>query len=173
MNKFLTVIFIFVFVLMGVFATAALLQTGDRAPDFSLTDQNGKTVTLSTYAGKKAVVLYFYPKDFTKGCTAEACSFRDNYEVFAKKGVEVIGVSFDSDVSHTKFTQAYKLPFSLISDPKGALGKKYGVSTVMGVMSDRVTFVIDKKGIIRFVYRSLKDATLHVDSALRDIDKIK
>ena len=134
-------------------------------------DQNGKTVTLSQYAGKSNVILYFYPKDFTKGCTAEACSFRDNYEVFQKKGAAVIGVSFDNDASHVKFAQAYHLPFPLISDTKGVLGKEYGVSSSKG-FSDRVTFVIDKKGVIKHVYESLKDATLHVENALKDLEKL-
>jgi peroxiredoxin Q/BCP len=152
-------------------AFAALLKTGDKAPDFTLKDQNGKTVTLSQYAGKSNVILYFYPKDFTKGCTAEACSFRDNYEVFQKNGAVVIGVSFDNDASHVKFSRAYHLPFSLISDTKGVLGKEYGVSSKMG-FSDRVTFVIDKKGVIKYVYESLKDATLHVENALKDLEKL-
>jgi peroxiredoxin Q/BCP len=169
------IIAVAVFVILFMFAWsltfAALLKDGDKAPDFTLKDQNGKTVTLSQYAGKSNVILYFYPKDFTKGCTAEACSFRDNYEVFQKKGAVVIGVSFDNDTSHVKFAQAYHLPFSLISDTKGVLGKEYGVSSKMG-FSDRVTFVINKKGVIKYVYESLKDATLHVENALKDLEKL-
>lgn len=148
---------------------AAPLKAGDKAPDFKLTDQNGKTVTLSEFAGKKDVVLYFYPKDFTKGCTTEACAFRDNYEVFKGRGAEVIGVSADSMESHMKFTKAYKLPFSLLSDPDGALAKSYGVDRFMGGMLDRMTFVIDKGGTVRFVYKSLKDALNHVNKAMNEL----
>lgn len=157
----------------SVFAAAETqtLKPGDKAPDFSDKDQNGKVVTLSRFFGKEIVVLYFYPKDFTSGCTAEACSFRDNYEAFMKKGAVVIGVSFDNDESHVKFTRSYKLPFSLLADPKGALSKMYGVSTAKG-FADRVTFVIDKKGVIRFVYKSMKEATMHVENALKDLESM-
>jgi peroxiredoxin Q/BCP len=174
MKKAVVFVFIVLFVLTCSLAAAALLKVGDKAPDFSLKDQNGKIVKLSNFAAenKSNVVLYFYPKDFTSGCTAEACSFRDNYAAFIKKGAVIIGVSFDSDESHVKFAKVNKLPYSLISDPKGVLGKKYGVPKFMGIMSDRVTFVIDKKGVIKYVFQSVKDATKHVENALKELDKL-
>jgi peroxiredoxin Q/BCP len=173
MKKPSVLVFILFFVLTYSLVMAVLLKVGVKAPDFSQKDQNGKTVTLSEFSGKSNVVLYFYPKDFTGGCTAEACSFRDNYAVFMKKDAVVIGVSFDSDESHVKFTKANKLPYSLISDTQGALGKKYGVPKFMGTMSDRVTFLIDKKGVIRYVYQSVKDATMHVENSLKELDKLQ
>jgi peroxiredoxin Q/BCP len=170
MKKLLITVLVSVFLCAGI-AAAVILKAGDKAPDFKMTDQNGKTVELSQYLGKKNVVLYFYPKDFSKGCTAEACSFRDNYEVFLKKGAEVIGVSIDSAESHKKFSYSYKLPFVLISDPKAELAKKYGVDKIFGMLS-RVTFIIDKKGVIRFVYTSMKDAVRHVDEAMKELERI-
>jgi len=163
---------ILLFMVLGVagFAEAGkLLKTGDAAPDFTAKDQDGKEIALSQYKGVKNVVLYFYPKDFTKGCTAEACSFRDNYEVFAKKGAVVIGVSADTDESHRKFIREEKLPFRLISDPQGRIADMYGVGRFMGMLS-RVTFIIDKSGKIKFVYSSMKDAVSHVSEAMKALE---
>jgi peroxiredoxin Q/BCP len=160
-------------VMTAAYSRAAALKIGDKAPDFKLTDQNGKIITLSQFAGKKDVVLYFYPKDFTKGCTTEACSFRDNYQAFMDRGAEVIGVSADSAESHMKFTSEYKLPFSLLSDPNGALAKSYGVDIVLGSLLDRMTFIIDKSGEIRFVYKSLKNALSHVDRAMNELKALE
>jgi thioredoxin-dependent peroxiredoxin len=162
----------FLFFVLGIagFAGAGkLLKPGDPAPDFTAKDQDGKAIKLFLYKGKKNVVLYFYPKDFTGGCTAEACAFRDNYEVFVKKGAVVIGVSADQDESHRKFIQTNSLPFRLISDPKGELAAKYGVGAVMGMM-DRVTFIIGKSGKIKFVYSSMKDAVSHVNEAMKALE---
>lgn len=132
----------------------AELKEGDKAPDFTAKDQNGNTVSLSDYLGKD-VILYFYPKDDTPGCTAEACSFRDNYQSLLSKGFEVIGVSTDDEVSHQKFITKYQLPFTLISDEDKKIVEDYGVwveknmygKKYMGTA--RKTYIVGKDGNIR------------------------
>ncbi len=140
------------------------IKVGDSAPDFTLPDQDGKPLTLSSLRGK-VVVLYFYPKDFTSGCTKEACHFRDAYEDFTEAGAEVIGVSADSQESHRKFRDKYMLPFSLLSDETGDVKKLYGVSGHL--FPARVTFVLDKAGVVRHMFSSKTDMKAHVDEALR------
>ncbi|MEX0812554.1 MAG: thioredoxin-dependent thiol peroxidase [Chitinophagales bacterium] len=136
------------------------LNQGDKAPDFSAKDQNGNTVKLSDLKGKK-VILYFYPKDSTPGCTKEACDFRDNYEMLQSKGFEVIGVSTDSEKSHQKFIDKHNLPFTLLVDEDKELVNKYGVwgpKKFMGREFDglhRTTFVIDEKGEILEVIKKV------------------
>lgn len=128
-------------------------KEGDKAPDFTAKDQNGKTVSLEDFKGK-TVILYFYPKDDTPGCTAEACSFRDNYQSLLAKGFAVIGVSTDTEKSHKKFEKKYSLPFPLIADPDKKIVEQYGLwaeksmfgKKYMGTV--RTTFLIDKNGII-------------------------
>ena len=132
------------------------LSEGQKAPEFTANDQNGKSVSLSNFAGK-SIILYFYPKDDTPGCTAEACSFRDNYESLLAEGFEVLGVSTDDEKSHLKFIGKYNLPFSLIADTNKKIVEAYGVwveknmygKKYMGV--SRKTFIIDKNGMIRKV----------------------
>jgi thioredoxin-dependent peroxiredoxin len=149
------------------------LQTGDRAPDFTLsTQKTGESFHLHDMIGKSAIVLYFYPKDDTPGCTAEACSFRDSYEVFQEAGAEVIGVSSDSEASHQQFTSKYKLPFILLSDKNGELRKKYGVPTTLGFMPGRVTYVIDKEGIVRHIFSSQFAPEKHIVEAIRVLQEI-
>jgi thioredoxin-dependent peroxiredoxin len=111
-------------------------------------------------------VVYFYPKDFTKGCTTEACEFRDSYEEFNNLGAEVIGISGDSQKSHGAFATEHKLPFILLSDPGGSVRKSYGVKKTLGLVPGRVSFVIDKNGIVRHVFSSQSRATEHVGEAL-------
>ena len=147
------------------------LKTSDRAPDFTLPDQDGKSVSLKDYPGR-IVVLYFYPKDFTPGCTIEACSFRDSYEVFKEAGAEVIGVSADSPESHTKFKQEHHLPFLLLSDEKNEVSRLYGVGKTLGLLPNRTTFVIDKEGIIRHIFSSQADAKKHIDEAVRIVKEL-
>src|SRR5262245_46270571 len=142
------------------------VEVGQKAPDFDLPDANGKRVRLADFKGKRAVVLYFYPKDDTPGCTAEACSFRDSYEDFQEAGAEVIGVSSDSEAKHSKFAARHRLPFTLLSDAKGEVRKKYGVPATFGLLPGRVTYVIDKKGVVRHVFNSQMQATRHVSEAL-------
>ncbi len=152
------------------------LTPGMPAPPFEGTDQHGNTVKLSSFTGKK-VVLYFYPKDDTPGCTAEACSLRDNYEELLKKGFIVLGVSPDSEKSHLKFTGKYNLPFPLIADPDrtiltayGAYGEKvmYG-KKVTGVI--RTTYIIDEKGIIEKVVKKV-DTKEHAAQIFRMYDNV-
>jgi peroxiredoxin Q/BCP len=145
---------------------AAGLNVGEKAPDFELPDRNGNPVRLADFRGKKAVVLYFYPKDDTPGCTKESCAFRDSYEEFRDVGAEVIGVSSDSEESHRKFTEKYKLPFILLSDQGGKLRKAYKVPASLGVLPGRVTFVIDKNGVVRHVFNSQLKPTQHIPEAL-------
>jgi peroxiredoxin Q/BCP len=145
----------------------AAVGVGDAAPEFELPDASGKRVRLSDFRGKKSVVLYFYPKDDTPGCTKEACSFRDQYEAFKDAGAEVIGVSSDSEASHQKFATKYKLPFTLVADTGGGVRKRYGVpATLPGILPGRMTFVIDRDGVVRHVFNSQLQATKHVDEAL-------
>ena len=142
------------------------VEVGQKAPDFELPDAHGKPVRLADFRGKRAVVLYFYPKDDTPGCTAEACSFRDSYEDFQQAGAEVIGVSSDSESSHDRFASRHRLPFTLLADARGEVRKKYGVPATFGLLPGRVTFVIDRKGIVRHVFNSQLQATRHVEEAL-------
>jgi len=142
------------------------VRAGDQAPDFELPDGSGQTVRLSDFRGRKAVVLYFYPKDDTPGCTKEACTFRDQYQDFADAGAEVIGVSSDSADSHARFASKYRLPFRLLADSDGALRKRYGVPATLGLLPGRVTYVIDKQGMVRHVFNSQLQATQHVAEAM-------
>jgi peroxiredoxin Q/BCP len=144
------------------------MDKGDKAPDFELKANDGRTVRLADYRGKKAIVLYFYPKDETPGCTIEACTFRDEYEDFTAAGAEVIGVSDDSVASHDDFAKHHRLPFVLGSDPDGALREKMGVTRgLAGMLPGRVTFVIDKDGVIRDRFSSLIRFKGHVQNALQ------
>ena len=127
------------------------IDVGDHAPDFELQAADGRRVRLSEFLGKKNVVLFFYPKDETAGCTVEACSFRDAYEDFVDVGAEVIGVSADSLASHNRFAGRHRLPFLLLSDPKGLVAAKYDVRKALGIFPGRVTFLIDREGIVRHV----------------------
>ncbi len=148
------------------------VKTGDSAPDFTLPNQSGQMVSLKDIVGKKIIVLYFYPKDFSMGCTAEACAFRDSYEAFKDAGAEVIGVSSQSADSHKRFALANSLPFILLSDEDGTVKKLYGATSMFGLMAGRVTYVIDKKGIIRHMFSSQLNPTKHVEEALRIIKEI-
>jgi peroxiredoxin Q/BCP len=147
------------------------LNVGDKAPDFALQDQNGGMFKFSEMVGKKAIVLYFYPKDFTPGCTEEAYAFRDKYEVFEDAGAEVIGVSSDSVESHRRFAKELNLPYTLLSNPGGEARRLYGATSVGGIPG-RVTFVIDKSGTIRTTFSSQFQPTKHIQEALQVIKEI-
>ncbi|SFP82822.1 peroxiredoxin [Hymenobacter arizonensis] len=139
-----------------------MLQVGQPAPDFTLKTTTGDTFRLSALRGRH-VVLYFYPKDDTPGCTAQACSFRDQYEDFKDLGAEVVGISSDSEKSHQKFTAKHNLPFELLADEKGEVRKLYEVPrALLGLLPGRVTYVIDKNGIIQYIFNSLSGAVDHV-----------
>jgi peroxiredoxin Q/BCP len=148
------------------------IKIGDRAPDFSLPSQSGKTVSLQDFLGKKCVVLYFYPKDDTPGCTAESCAFRDRYEVLQEAGAEVIGISADSPDSHQRFANKYQLPFTLLSDKDNQIRKSYGVPATLFVLPGRVTYVIDKEGIVRHIFDSQFDFKAHVEEALKTLQSL-
>ena len=150
----------------------AAITSGASAPDFTKVTQNGDSISLSQFRGEKTVVLYFYPKDETPGCTAEACSFRDSFEEFVEAGAVVIGVSQDSDESHQRFAAHHRLPFLLISDPDKALQAAYGVPKVMGLLPGRVTYVIDRNGKVQHVFNSAINAKKHVREALEVVKRL-
>jgi len=147
-----------------------MLKEGDRAPDFQTTDANGKTIKLSDFRGQK-VVLYFYPKDDTPGCTKEACSLRDGYSTFEERGIKVLGASLDTEASHQAFASKYNLPFTLLSDTEHAVADAYGVygeqtwgdKKFMGVA--RKTFLIDEQGKIKKVFDKV-NVEAHADEVL-------
>jgi thioredoxin-dependent peroxiredoxin len=141
------------------------LSVGDTAPNFTVKDTTGRTVTLADAAGKQ-VVMYFYPKDDTPGCTKQACSFRDNYEQYTSKGITVFGVSMDDESSHQAFTAKFDLPFPLLADTDGAIAKAYDVEG--GGYAKRVTYVIGADGKISHVYTTIKTDT-HATDVLEDI----
>jgi thioredoxin-dependent peroxiredoxin len=147
------------------------VQVGDLTPDFTLLDQSGAPVSLGDFLGKQHIVLYFYPKDNTSLCTEEACAFRDSYEVFKDAGAEVIGVSSDSVESHQQFAKEHQLPFILLSDVDGVIRKRFGLPTAFG-LAGRVTYIIDKQGIVRRIFFSQFTSKKHVDEALQALQKI-
>jgi len=142
------------------------LQVGDRAPDYEGIDQNGKSVRSSDFVGSRPVVIFFYPKDNTPVCTKEACAFRDSYAKFSQIGAEVIGVSGDGEASHRGFAERYRLPFSLLSDTDGTLRAAFGVPKTLGLFPGRVTYVIDREGVIRLVFSAQLASDGHVKAAL-------
>jgi thioredoxin-dependent peroxiredoxin len=152
-----------------------MIKEGNKAPDFSATDQNGNKIKLSSFKGKKNVVLYFYPKDMTPGCTTEACDFRDQFKKF--KTTEILGVSIDSPERHQKFIGKYDLPFTLISDVDQKVVNKYGVwqekklygRTFMGIV--RSTFIIDQSGVVRKIFPKVK-VKGHIDEVLEALKEL-
>jgi peroxiredoxin Q/BCP len=151
----------------------AKLEVGDAAPAFSATTYDGKSVSLSDYLGKHGVVIFFYPKDGTSICTKEACAFRDSYEKFTEAGVEVIGVSSDTDETHRAFAGQNKLTFPLISDSDGSLRKAFAVPNTFGLIPGRVTYVIDKAGIVRLFFSAQLASDEHVRQALMAVEQAK
>ena len=149
------------------------VKVGDKAPDFTLPSQMGDNVTLSEFFGKKNVVLYFYPKDESPGCTKEACTFRDNYEQLTILGAEVLGVSGQSVESHKSFATHYGLPFILLSDKENKVRELYGVPSTMGIIPGRVTYIIDKKGIVRHIFNSQTQAQRHVEEAKNTLKQLE
>lgn len=142
-------------------------QVGDKAPAFTLSNQDGKTIESSSFYGKQPIVIYFYPKNFTPGCTAEACSFRDHYEDFTDLGAAVIGVSNDTVSSHARFVKKHNLPFTMLADENGELRKTFNVKgNLLGLIPGRETFVIDSNGIIQMRFDSMQ-ASKHITKALK------
>lgn len=150
-----------------------VLKEGDKLPEFSLKNQEGVFFSPNKLVGQKILVIYFYPKDETPGCTAESCAFRDSFDVFKQAGAEVIGISSDSPESHKNFAVHHRLPFTLLSDTNGEVRKMFGVSKTLGLFPGRVTYIIDKKGIIRHIFNSQFKATQHVTEALKIIKEIQ
>ncbi|MGD0643311.1 MAG: peroxiredoxin [Candidatus Bathyarchaeia archaeon] len=149
------------------------VKVGDKAPDFTLPSQIGDNVTLSEFLSKKNIVLYFYPKDETPGCTREACSFRDSYEELTNLGAEVLGVSGQSIESHKSFATHYGLPFILLSDGDNKVRKLYDVPSTMGILPGRVTYIIDKQGIVRHIFSSQTQTQRHVEEAKQTLKELE
>ncbi len=149
------------------------LKTGDTIPDFKLQDQHFDWKTKDDFVGDKSLVLFFYPKDNTAGCTAEACAFRDQYEVFTDAGARVVGVSADSVESHKNFAEKHRLPYTLLSDAGNQLRKTFGVpSSLFGLLPGRVTYIIDEKGVIRHIFNSQLNINRHIVESLEILKRI-
>ena len=149
------------------------IDVGDSAPDLSMSTHDGEHLSLAEYRGEHPVVVFFYPKDGTAVCTKEACSFRDAYENFTEAGAVVIGISSDSAARHQRFAKSHDLPFLLVSDQDGSIRRAFGVPKTMGVFPGRVTYVIDREGIVRHVFSSQFTADRHVQEALDVVRKLK
>ncbi len=143
------------------------VQAGDKAPDFSLPSNTGETIKLSNFLGKKNVIIFFYPMDESPVCSKEAEAFRDKYEEFKNLDAQVIGISSQSVESHKSFATHHNLPFILLSDTNNYVRKLYGISTTLGVVPGRVTYIIDKEGVVKFVFSSQLHPAKHADEALR------
>ncbi len=158
---------------MGILAGAADLQVGQPAPAFEARDQDGRTVRLTDFRDRSNVVLYFYPKDGTPGCTAEACSLRDGFHAIQAAGAVILGVSADTAERHARFAKDYQLPFPLLADPGGSLLiRPYGVWVPVIGIASRVTFIIDKAGTIRDIVRKV-DTAGHDRQVLASLEKLK
>ena len=143
------------------------IRVGDRAPDFTLPDQDGQAASLQALLTAGGLVLYFYPKDDTPGCTVEACLFRDENQTFADAGARVVGISSDSVESHRSFADKCRIPFTLLSDRGGAVRARFGVPKTLGLIDGRVTYVIDGQGTVRHIFNSQIRPRKHVEEALR------
>jgi len=157
---------------MGYRRTKTKVKIGSVAPDFTLPSQSGEVVSLGDFLGKRPVVLFFYPKDETPGCTKEVCAFRDSFEELGKLHAEVVGISSDSVESHRGFAEKHKLPYTLLSDEGGKVRSLYGVPNTFGIFAGRVTYVIDKYGVVRNVFSSQMEVEKHVEEALNTLRSI-
>ena len=149
------------------------VKVGDQVPSFILKDQTGNPVDIKSVIGKKKLVLYFYPKDDTPGCTKEACSFRDQYEVFNQENALVIGISGQSVESHKAFAEKYHLSFTLLSDEGNKVRNLFGVPTKMGMIPGRVTYIVDLSGKVVYIFNSLSESEKHVSEAIRILKGMK
>ncbi len=151
-----------------------MIAQGDRAPDFEGTLAGGKQLRLRDFRGRRHVILYFFPKDFTPGCTKEACSFRDRRAEVAALDGEIVGVSLDTAEKHASFAEKYQLPYPLVSDRSGAIAGAFGVARLGGWLpTKRVTFVIDKQGIVQQVIQSEFSIDLHIDDAIATLRRLQ
>lgn len=146
------------------------LKIGDKLPSFAAKDTNGNIFNSQDYVGKQPLVIYFYPKDDTPGCAAQACSFRDNYQEFKDFGAEVIGISSDTVTSHLKFKSKFNLPFILLSDHDKKLRKLFGVQNSLFIIPGRETFVVDQEGFVTMVFNSMS-SEIHITKALKVLKK--
>ena len=150
------------------------IEVGSVVPSFSLKDQNGKDFDIDLVKGKKNLVIYFYPKDDTPGCTKEACSFRDQFDVFSSADALIIGISAQSVKSHLDFARKYRLNFTLLSDADNRVRKLFGVPTdLFGLLPGRVTYIVNKEGKVVFVFNSQLKAEKHIEEALRILKELK
>ena len=147
------------------------IEVGDKVPTFSLKNQNDEIFTVNQRIGKP-MVIYFYPKDDTPGCTKQACRFRDDFESFNDLGALVIGISADSVASHKKFEEKYNLPFILLADTENAVRNLFGVPKNLFLIPGRVTYVIDKNGIVQYIFNSQLNAEKHIENALKKLKAI-
>ncbi|NWJ51275.1 MAG: peroxiredoxin [Bacteroidetes bacterium] len=150
------------------------IKIGSTIPQFVLTDQNGTLFNINSVLGKKNLVIYFYPKDDSPGCTAQACSFQDQFEVFKEADAVIIGISGQSVESHKEFALKHRLTFTLLSDKGNKIRKIFGVPTnLFGLLPGRVTYIADKTGKVIYIFNSQMHATKHVDEALRNLKQSK
>jgi len=170
--RLVTLITLLISIAMFNILSANTLEAEQVAPDFQLDDQNGETHSLEKYRGQW-VILYFYPKDDTPGCTKEACAFRDDYKTISAQNTQVLGVSVDSTESHAEFAEKYNLPFPLLADKQGHVAKSYQALTSLGFIkfAKRHSFIIDPSGTIKMIYRKV-DVTSHSDQILADLKKL-
>ena len=173
MKKHILPLILLITLHMANHVLATDIQIGQAAPEFELLDQHANTQSLSNYKGQW-VILYFYPKNDTPGCTKEACEFRDDYKVLRAKNVQVLGISIDDSQSHAAFASKYQLPFPLLADTNGHTAKQYQALLNLGVikLAKRHTFIIDPHGIIQMIYRKVNDKT-HSDQILSDLKKLQ
>jgi thioredoxin-dependent peroxiredoxin len=157
---------------MSIWQTKDKVKVGSVAPNFTLPSQSGEMVSLEDFLGHKPVVLFFYPKDDSPGCTKQVCAFRDVYEEFGRLDAEVIGISSDSVESHRSFSAKHHLPYTLVSDDEGKVRRLYGVPNTLGLFPGRVTYVIDNEGVVRHIFSSQVGIDRHVEDALEALESI-
>jgi peroxiredoxin Q/BCP len=150
---------------------SAKIKEGDKMPLFSLPDQDGKVIDMAEKVGKTALVIYFYPKDFTSGCTMEAHEFREMHEEFQKNGAEVYGISGDSVESHKNFATEHELPFRLLSDEGDKVRDLFGAWSLGGIPG-RITYLVDRKGVVRMVFSSMTQPKKHIEEGLKALRAI-
>jgi peroxiredoxin Q/BCP len=148
------------------------LAIGAKAPDFTLKNAAAKSFTLSKNLGEKPCIIFFYPKDFTSGCTKEVCGFRDNYNEFQAAGIDLVGISTDDESSHFNFIRQYKLPFELLSDTSGKVSAAYGAKLPFMNVSSRITFLLDETHRIQAIHKGLFLASDHISAMLKAIRKV-
>lgn len=173
MKYFTFLITIFLFI-AGCSSEVSTLKKGDQIPNFELRNQDNQMINIQDFVGQQNLVIYFYPKDDTPGCTKQACKFRDDFEKFSELNALVFGISADSPESHMEFAKKHNLPFTLLSDSDNTVRKQFGVkANYLGIIPGRVTFIVDRKGIIQHVFESQSEAEKHVDEAVRILKELK